>query len=315
MPAPQFFRWCFTLHEQDEQKLDSKFLESFKKLLSDHAKKWVFQKEAGEESGKHHLQGRLSLKGKHAMTKQAIIQLIKLPLVEIHWSPEQNESASSFYVTKEDTRIDGPWSNKDVAPYIPRKIRNLELRGWQADLADAMADYDDDRSIHFVLDKAGGIGKSTFCKYLACRKGAIVLPGTIGNADNLMKLAATSIGDRKECVTFLLDLPRAIRKDAWNDWLSALEQLKNGHICDWRYSGTNKWIEPPTICVFTNSLPDTSLLTSDRWKVHSPRRFDDPIPVTGLLGPLREPRLREDSQDSAAWDEFEAQIDLTCDSD
>lgn len=307
MPSPHFYRWVFTLMEQDGVvELNESFRERFKKLLAEHAKKWVFQKESAPSTGTLHYQGRLSLKTK--MSKATIVQSIGNEF-NIHWASEKDESLSNFYCTKEDSRVDGPWSNKDVASYVPRKIRDLELRGWQKNLAHDLEDYDDDRSIHFVLDTVGGIGKSTFCKYLACRCGAIVLPGTISTADNLMKLAATSVGHKKERITFLLDLPRSIKKDAWPEWLSALEQLKNGHIVDWRYQGINTWIEPPTIAVFTNSLPATELLTHDRWQIHKPNRYDDPIPEPDPLfcdEEVPSPVRAWEAEDRDVWAEFEA---------
>ena len=39
-------------------------VETLKKLLSEHCKKWVFQKEQDEKTGYLHFQGRVSLKEK-----------------------------------------------------------------------------------------------------------------------------------------------------------------------------------------------------------------------------------------------------------
>lgn len=276
------YRYVFTLNEQDALKLDGTFLELFKKELGSFCKKWCFQKEKGLESDLPHFQGQLSLK-----TKLRKAELVKAfhPEWNIYWSVQQDESKSSIYVTKEDTRVDGPWSDKDVPAYVPRALRNLELKGWQQELRDALVQPGDDRTVHIVLDKAGGIGKSTFCKYMSINHRAFTMPGTIGRGEDLMKLVCNSLKGvpPSQHVIFLLDLPRAINKNNWDQWCSVLEQLKNGHITDWRYQGENRWIEPPAVCCFTNSLPPPDLFTSDRWNIHSPDRFDIPVRSNALL--------------------------------
>lgn len=282
--AKQLYRWVFTYNQPDgvdETAFRGSFLESFKKLLTERCKKWEFQLERGEESLLLHYQGRVGL------AKKLVLSGVKSLLKEhptIHWESERDERASEDYVWKEDTRVDGPWSSKDVASYVPRAVRTMELRGWQIELRDLLAKSDDDRSIHFVLDNTGNIGKSSLCRYLACREGGIVLPGTIDTADNLMKMASVAIGRSSRHRIILLDLPRAIPKKKWSTWLSALEQLKDGHITDWRAgSFTDRWIEPPSIAVFTNKLPPTGLLSADRFRFHHPNSLDGPLNQAGLI--------------------------------
>lgn len=271
----QCFRWCFTLNEQDTVKLTDTFRESFISLLRAKCKKWAFQKEVGEE-GHPHYQGRLSLKKK--LRKADIIQQVGQEL-NICWRSENDEEKSEQYVLKEDGRIDGPWTSEDKVVYVPRKVRTMDLQGWQLNLKDRLlrdSAAGDDRTVHCVLDKTGGIGKSTFCRYMACKERAIVLPGTIDTADNLMKLACTSIGKRKEGIILLLDLPRSIGKNVaqWEKWITTLEQLKGGHLTDWRYQGYNDWCEPIAICLFTNTEPPADCLSARRLVIHRPSAYN-----------------------------------------
>lgn len=265
-----------------ENVLDGPFLERFKNMLGTWAKKWCFQLEKCPTTGRLHYQGRLSLKVK--LQKSAIIKAIE-PTWNICWSVEQNESASSLYVTKEDSRIDGPWSDKDVPTYIPRALRTLELKGWQPTLRDILLKPGGDRVIHLVLDEAGGIGKSTLAKYMFVNHGAIILPGSIGSAENLMKLVCNSLKGihPSKHVVFFLDLPRAVKKNNWEDWCTTMEQIRGGHITDWRYGGENRLIEPPSVCCFTNSLPPVDAFTSDRWQIHRPSRYTDSVAPSSLL--------------------------------
>lgn len=43
--------------------------------------------------------------------------------------------------------------------------------------------------------------------------------------------------------------------------------LKNGKVYDTRHSSRKWFVDSPVIWVFTNSEPDTELLSSDRWRL------------------------------------------------
>ena len=45
---------------------------------------------------------------------------------------------SEFYCMKDETRVAGPWSDKDVPAFIPKHFRNIELRDWQKTLKDLL---------------------------------------------------------------------------------------------------------------------------------------------------------------------------------
>lgn len=63
------------------------------------------------------------------------------------------------------------------------------------------------------------------------------------------------------------DLPRAMDKERLHGIFCALEQIKKGKLYDMRYSYRDWWIDSPQIWVFTNYLPDLSLLSNDRWNL------------------------------------------------
>ena len=103
--------WDFTI---SKDKCD---LENLLRDCRRDCKKWVFQEEEGK-GGYRHFQGGVSLKVKNR----------KGPNWGYgeHWSITSEENADNdFYVTKEDTRISGPWSDKDM--YIPKQVRNISL--------------------------------------------------------------------------------------------------------------------------------------------------------------------------------------------
>lgn len=266
----QCYRYVFTLNEQADVKIDAGTICGLKAALKEHAKKWIFQHEKGEE-GRDHLQGRVSFIKK--LRHKDVVKLIRREW-NIYWAVERDEERSGFYACKEDTRVAGPWSDRDRAVYIPRQLRGIELQGWQAELRGDLKKWDS-RSIHFVVDKNGGIGKSTFVTYMCIKEeNCFAIPNTCQTADDMMQYACKIVGDAKENVVFMLDVPRSVVDKSWGKWLSCLEALKNGHLYDHRYTATVKWIDCPGICVFANELPPDDMLTSDRWKKVFPQRFD-----------------------------------------
>lgn len=48
---------------------------------------------------------------------------------------------------------------------------------------------------------------------------------------------------------------------------SAIEQIKKGKLVDLRYHYKCWWIDSPQIWVFSNRMPDTRMLSADRWKL------------------------------------------------
>lgn len=264
-------RWFFTLNEQDHLSLDGPFQEHFKKELGKFCKKWVFQLERAPTTGRLHFQGRISLQEKKRHN-ELVTQFH--PEWNITWLWEYGNEPQSFtYVTKDETRVAGPWSDRDKPRYIPRQIRGITLQGWQLELYNNLQAWDT-RRIHFVLDKTGGIGKSTFCTYMAVLKGAILVPQACQTADDMSQYLCSRVGERTEGLIFMLDIPRSVESKSWGKWLSVLEDIKNGHLYDHRYRATELWIDSPGIVVFTNEEPPMRMLTSDRWVIHTPPRYN-----------------------------------------
>lgn len=228
--------------------------------LKDLCKKYCFQLEKGAESGTLHYQGRFSLKIKKRQT-----ELIKLlndkNWKKFHISVTSNENkGNNFYVSKEETRVDGPFTDENDI-YIPRDIRQInELRPWQNSLRSMLKEYDE-RTVDIVFDKNGNIGKSTLVRYMMLYDDAELLP-FCNDYKDIMRMAY-DIGPKK---TYLIDMPRAINKEKLFQFFSGIETLKSGYCYDDRYKFTRRLFDRPRICVFTNVEPDKSLLSKDMWK-------------------------------------------------
>lgn len=251
--AKQHLTWDFTLYEDidDYNKVRDK--------LKEHCKKWSFQLEKGEETGKLHYQGRMTMK-----TKTTIVGLNKLfGYKEWHVSITSTENKDNdYYTCKQDTRINGPWKDTDKDDYIPRDIRNIkELRPWQKELLTLMT-TEHDREIYVIYDTTGNIGKTIFTRWMMCNNIAEILP-CVNDCKDIMRLAY-DIGP-KGC--YMFDMPRAMNKDRLFQLYSAIETLKGGFCYDDRYKYNRRLFDPPNICIFTNKEPDREMLSRDRWNV------------------------------------------------
>lgn len=225
--------------------------------LKDHCKKWVFQLEKGEESGYLHYQGRMSL-----MVKKRLNQVIKMNIIPgAHISLTSTENHNNdFYVTKSETRIEGPWSDKDME--IPRHLRDEPTwYEWQKYIVDRINVYEE-RTVNIIYDPKGCQGKSFLASWLGVRGLARRIP-VLNDSKDVMRM----VMDCPKSKVYFVDMPRAASKKNLHNFYAAIEDVKNGYAYDDRYKFKEEYFDPPQVWVFTNELPDTSLLSKDRWRV------------------------------------------------
>lgn len=239
--------------------------------LKSNCKKACFQLEQGD-TGYRHWQGRFSLMKKR--NKSPLMNLftsldMKVPNY-LEQTTTQNQK-ECFYVMKADTRINGPFkfgeSNEEKMKekYIPKQYRDIELRPWQKQVIDSMSDFNN-RTINYIYDNKGNLGKSTVASIAALKYGGIKLP-PLNDFKEIMALLCNICFDRniRDPKIILLDLPRAMRKEHLFSMYSAIESIKDGMLYDTRYHYKEWWIDSPQIWVFSNKLPDLDYLSIDRW--------------------------------------------------
>lgn len=168
---------------------------------------------------------------------------------------------------KADTRVDGPWTEKDYRQ--PKELtKQLQVSGildnmypWQTELMQRVQDFDM-RTIHMVVCKKGGEGKTMFSEMMEYKDLAFEVP------------PFTSMEDIMQCVmgvppykTYLIDMPRAMPKSRLAGFFAGIESLKNGVMYDKRYHFKKRRIDRPNIIVFSNKLPKLQYLSRDRWRL------------------------------------------------
>jgi hypothetical protein len=175
----------------------------------------------------------------------------------------EKEGESAFYVLKGDTRIDGPWSDTDPKPpYIPRQVREIQtLLPWQISVIQISKKWNT-RKINIIYDTTGCIGKSTLVTYMGCYGLARRVPFANDYKDILRM-----VYDMPTINCYLIDMPRAINKEKLYQMYSAIETIKDGYAYDDRNHFKDKYFDCPNIFVFTNRLPEYSMLSGDRWSI------------------------------------------------
>lgn len=217
-------------------------------------KKWKFQQEVGEITGYNHFQGRVSL-GQKTRTPPLIFEGIR-------WSVTSTEnSTNDFYVIKSETRIAGPWSDTDPEDiYIPRQIREISsLFPWQNEMIKLSKPFDT-RNVNVICDTDGNIGKTTIKGYMRVHGLGTPIP-FCNDFKDIMRM----VMDMPTATTYIMDMPRAINKEKLFQLYAGIESIKDGYAYDDRYQFKDKYFDCPNIWIFTNSLPDFTLLSKDRW--------------------------------------------------
>lgn len=243
--------------------------QEIKTTLQGIAKHYVFQLEKGD-SGYLHFQGRISLiKKRRAEEKHLLLKLFD------GWQPNYlaptttNDKGNVFYVMKEDTRIEGPYTDKDKAEYIPRQIREIkELRPWQLKIVEDAKKWDT-RTINLLFDPVGNNGKSILKTYVGVYGIGRCIPFTNDYKD-LMRIVMDT--DKKSL--YIIDIPRALKKDHMYNFFGGIETLKDGYAYDDRYTFKEEYFDCPNIWVFTNIIPDMAYMSMDRWKIWKIRDGD-----------------------------------------
>lgn len=246
-------------------------------FLKQFSKKWGFQREVGLNTGYDHFQGRLSLNEKLRINQVIDLFHDNNIMANIGNTSTTSAKASMFYnyVTKEDTRIEGPWTDKNtVAKYIPRQYRGKEstLLPWQNQVWNMFNEFLNngfsDRKINVIYDKSGNNGKSTLAHLFRLHLNGVVLP-PVNDGEKLCQSCCDILMGKeiRNSVPVFIDLPRAMDKSRLYGIYSAIETILSGYVYDVRHKYKDWDYDTPFLWVCTNIEPDDSMLSKDRWNV------------------------------------------------
>lgn len=249
--------WTFTWNNYTDD--DISYLE--KKL---DCGEYVFGEEIGEK-GTPHLQGVVRFK--NARSFNSMRNLFKNNHIEIC----KNWIGSKIYCSKDGETYTNIQNHKILVEeewevMLEKEYGNVIWKNWQQYIIDIIRMEPDTRTIHWIWDECGNIGKSFLCKYLDLKHNAIIASGKSENVKNQvldwMNRKNRKFMEHPKLV--VLDIPRSC-KDYIN--YGILEDLKNGHIYSGKYEGGKCIFSSPHVIVFANRQPERSAMSQDRWNV------------------------------------------------
>jgi len=210
-----------------------------------------------------HYQGRLSLIKKRR--KNEVLKLFVTPpnYLQPTTNPEYFKG-DNFYMMKKDTRVKGPWTDKDEVKIETTQLKLFKtwtMRPYQQRIYDECKIFDM-RKINLIWDTTGNSGKSIFSEFLEFEGLAEEIPPFRLMDDIFAWVASRPI---KQC--YLVDMPRGMKKDRLGDFYSGIEVVKNGVAYDKRYNAKKVRFNRPRVFVFTNCLPNMDLMSQDRWVI------------------------------------------------
>lgn len=230
---------------------------------------FVFQHEkTGMDN--NHIQGRVNIKSRIRTLSFAkkVSAGTEIPLEYINCSPTSNPTQNFDYTMKSDTRVSGPWSNRDLGAFkVDDPLRGTELFPWQDWILNKWFDKTQKvvynptgRKILFVVDEKGGAGKSSLVKHCAInrQKDVCILPVS-GSPSQL----SSAIIDAGPFPFYILDLPRC-KPNNYYDWIQdihhVIEQLQNGLVVNSMYGKYRHLVmNNPQIVIFSNWYIDQKL--------------------------------------------------------
>jgi hypothetical protein len=254
---PSKWTWTYWIPEGTDPMESKKIIDKYLKL---HSKKWTYQLEKGEQSGRLHFQGRATFKSGCRNPGEAQIKFGELHMANLAY--EHNTEKSEYYCMKEDTRVDGPWTDKMEPVFIPRQLQEIgKLYDWQDKVIDLSKTWDT-RHIHVIVDPSGNKGKSTLVTYMGVHGLGKQLP-FCNDFKDLLRMCY-DVGPKP---AYLIDMPRAIAKNKLHQLYGAIESIKSGYCYDERYEFKDRYFNCPNIFIFSNVPPDLDLLSVDRWVI------------------------------------------------
>ena len=153
------------------------------------------------------------------------------------------------------------WGIQEVdfqnAECLSRRVQGLELRPWQEEAVKSAEEVEgDERAVLWFIDHDGGQGKSKLSQYLAERKGAAIF-------HDMAYIHNSYIYRKEKYVIF--DLPRGYSCTE----MRIVEDLKNGVLNVQKYESKRLIFDPLVVIIFSNSPPNMTLLSLDRWNIYS----------------------------------------------
>lgn len=181
---------------------------------------------------------------------------------------EQPTIQSALIVFGNKVNVNSIVKYYEYRPKVPQQ-RKLSHFTWQNELiARLVTQEPDDRTIQWYSDKKGGAGKTELCTYLHC-----MYPTQFWLLTEFRTMSDIATVLFNACKTgwdghaVLLDVPRQMRD--FDVVYTAIETIKNGILTVSKYQSQLLTLpKRPHVVVLSNSLPDVTMLSLDKWELY-----------------------------------------------
>lgn len=245
--APKSQAWVFTWNNYP-----ANWQEYFLKV-QDTLVQFVAGEEVAPTTGTPHIQGYLKFKGDRNR-----YTALKLPK-QICFNPAKGTAEQNYdYTTKDETNV-LCWGCQGTY-----KV-NIELRPWQIKMNSILDNHPDDRKIYWCWEPYGGLGKTTYQKWV-CQNYPDVL--VLGGKAADMKNGIVQWQSKHNSLprTIILNLPKTFNTDYWS--ATGTEEVKDMLFYSGKYEGGMVNGRPPHVIIFANcEPPNTEELAADRWVI------------------------------------------------
>lgn len=234
--------WCFTLNNWTEEEYCS-----IVSTINTKSIYGIIGSEIGSLGETPHLQGYIHFKSK-VRAKSAHHNS------RIHWEKcKGNKKQNIEYCSKECVKYVFP------KPYTI----DISLNKWENGIIDIIAKEPNQRTINWFWEETGGVGKTTFQKWVFLNyQKVVVLGGKGGDMKNGVVQYLKNTQSLPEII--LINVPRTML-----DYISytGIEEIKDMFFYSGKYEGGMICGKSPHVLIFANSPPNKDRMSKDRWNV------------------------------------------------
>jgi hypothetical protein len=152
---------------------------------------------------------------------------------------------------------------KQDPPRQPRILAFSELLKWQVAVDNVAKTIPNDRRVYWIYETIGAAGKSRFATYLCHHYNCLSMSGKAADIKFGVVNYKEKVGSYPDIV--VVDIPRSVE---WGDYSwAAIESIKDGSFYSTKYESVQVIMPNPHVFIFSNSLPDQSVFSSDRWSI------------------------------------------------
>lgn len=254
--SPLGEKWLFVHNNYSPENLDQ-----WIKILSESDWPSGFSQEVGKECGTPHLQGFIDFSGGQGKRVRPIEMRAFKALTKtegfnhyVNWGDDKGKPCRGS--NADNVR----YFCKDDNPNIylfnglrkPREVKFPTFdKWWQKEILELIQNEPDDRTIHWFWSTEGGVGKSTFCKFLVLKEDALILSGKGADVRNGVLTYKQDRGDFPHLCVY--NIPRTFNTQYINP--ESLENVKDMLFYSGKYEGGSVAGPCPHLIVFANFSP------------------------------------------------------------